>query len=504
MIYRVTDRVKRRRAAGILVHPGSLWGPHGIGDVGPVGAALLDWTCEAGLRVWQVLPLGPTPVDGSPYSSPSAFAGNPWLISPRELELAGWIPAAALDSAPGGDSARIDFGAVIEWKSRLLRRAWDGFRRNATEAQRDALSGFVSDRRHAAWLEDWALFAALKARHGGQAWTAWPDDLRRRSPDALSRARRELGDEMAFHRFVQWLFECQWTRLREEAGARGIELFGDLPFYVAGDSADVWAHPDLFRLGDDGSPDKIAGVPPDYFSEDGQLWGNPVFDWDRSRETGHAWWHARLRHNLGRFDRLRLDHFRGYSAFWQVDAGAETAAGGSWQPGPGHELFESLGEGSLPPLVAEDLGVISDDVVALRERIGLPGTRVLQFGFDDPGGGHHPSSVPENAVAYTGTHDNDTTRGWFSSLTPELRERVLHELGGDGSDVTWRMIESCLGCSAELAVVPAQDFLDLGSEARLNRPGVAQGNWAWRLDDGMLTLKLASRVRRLVEASGRV
>jgi len=491
------------RRAGVLAHPTSLPGPYGIGDLGPQAEEFLDWCAEAGLRVWQVLPVGPTGLGYSPYSGLSAFAGNPMLISPAWLVDRGWL-SGSVEPPCGPDPGRVDFERVIPWKLEWLRRAWERFRSCSSGDDRRALEAFVDHPDQRAWLEDWTLYTAIKRRHGGRQWTVWDADLRRRHPSALRAAARELADELAFERFLQFLFFTQWGELRAAARKRGILILGDLPFYPAHDSADVWARPDLFLLDERGVPLKVAGVPPDYFSEDGQLWGNPVYDWARLEQEGYAWWIARIRSNLALVDWLRLDHFRAFVAFWEVDANAPTAAEGRWVPGPGVALFEAL-RGALGrlPLVAEDLGEITPDVHALRDRLELPGMRVLQFGFHEADSLHHPRQHVSAAVAYTGTHDNDTLCGWLASLPEEFRQRVSDDLGPEGDSLAWRMIEVAYGSVANTVVVPLQDLLQLGSEARMNRPGVADGNWRWRADGRALTLRLADRLRTLARSSAR-
>ncbi len=492
------------RAAGVLVHATSLPGTFGIGDTGPETCRFLDWASEAGLKLWQTLPLGPPGLNGSPYNSPSAFAGNPLLISPQLLADAGWLPAGALEEAPRFDDDRLQLREIEEWKMGVLRDSWGGFRRSASPACRRELEEFVEGPAQRFWLEDWALYAALKRRFYGLPWMKWGPELRRREPSALRAKAKEISEEVAFERYLQFLFFRQWAALRREAHARGLSLIGDVPFYVAPDSADIWANQDLFQVDEEGRPTKVGGVPPDYFSKDGQLWGNPLYRWDRIAERGYDWWIERIAGNLRLVDRVRLDHFRGFAAYWEVDAGEKTAVGGRWAPGPGRELFDALRErlGDLP-LIAEDLGFITEDVVRLREELSFPGMRVLQFAFDDPRSTHLPEHHGPNSVAYTGTHDNDTLRGWFEGLKDGQRRAVLERLGSDPANVVWRMIEATFGSPAVLALIPLQDLFGLGGEARMNRPGIAQGNWRWRARKSLFTLELASRLRRLAAATGR-
>ena len=442
-----------QRRAGVLVHPTSLAAADGA--LGEAVRAFLAWAQEAGVSVWQVLPLGPTGPGGSPYNALSAFAGDP-----------SWF----------GDQTVVDPARLASFEAE-----------------------------HAAWLDDWALYAALKERHAAAPWMAWPPALRRREPDALDAARRDHGDAIARHRRLQYVFHSQWRALREEAKGRGIAILGDVPIYLAQDSADVWAHQDLFSLDTEGRPLRVSGVPPDYFSSTGQLWGNPLYRWDRARETGYAWWIARLRHGLGLHDALRLDHFRGFAGYWSVPAEAKTAAEGAWETGPGVALFDAVRAalGSLP-FIAEDLGVITEEVVELRRALGLPGMRVLQFGFDDPASDHAPHRLVPDAVVYTGTHDNDTARGWLAALDERARRRVLDYVGGTEGEIAWTLVRVAMTSVADLAMLPLQDLLGLDSAARMNTPGVVLGNWGWRVASGALTPDLAARFRRLAEIAGRV
>jgi 4-alpha-glucanotransferase len=492
------------RAAGVLAHATSLPGPCGIGDLGPGTVRFLDWIAEAGLRLWQLLPLGPAGLHGSPYSSPSSYAGNPLLISPQQLAGAGWLPAGALDNLPPFPEGSVQFSSVEPWKMELLRHSWHRFDRAVPLEVRWELERFIEQPEQAHWLEDWALYAALKERFKGSAWIEWDDELRRRLPSALRAAGRELSEEIAFHRYLQFLFFRQWSELRREAQARGITLLGDLPFYVAPDSADIWSHQELFQLDDAGRPLKVGGVPPDYFSKTGQLWGNPLYRWERIAERGYEWWIERIRASIRLVDILRLDHFRGFASYWEIGAEEETAVAGRWAPGPGKPLFDALRDalGSLP-MIAEDLGLITPDVEELRMELGLPGMRVLQFAFDDPASTHRPENHTEDCVVFTGTHDNDTLRGWFNSLEEPAQRDLLEYLDATPERVVWRMIEAAYGSPADLALVPLQDLFGLGSEARMNRPGLAEGNWSWRAREASLTLDLASNLRSLAVSTGR-
>jgi 4-alpha-glucanotransferase len=493
------------RRAGLLLHPSSLPGPFGIGDLGPEADSFLDWAASAGVSIWQVLPLGPTGNTNSPYNSLSAFAGNPLLLSPERLREDGLLPASSLEAAPVFPPGRVDYGRAIEWKGPLLRKAWETFRRSEDRELRQEYERFTADPSRAGWLEDWCLFSALKERYWGIAWTEWPREIRRRQPEGLAAARRDLADETEYPRFLQFLFDRQWQRLRTEAARRGIRLLGDVPIYVALDSADVWSRSDLFDIDPDGRPRRVAGVPPDYFSETGQLWGNPLYRWDRIAGEGYGWWVGRIREALRACDFLRLDHFRGFAGYWEVPAEETTAVNGSWVKGPGADLFRAIGEvvGGLP-FVAEDLGLITEDVRELLRALGLPGMKVLQFGLADPASDHNPARIGPDSIVYTGTHDNDTAEGWFASLPEEERVRVRGALPVEGDGVAWGMIRAAFRCGADLAVVPAQDLLGLGSAARMNDPRQAQGNWKWRLEPGALDGALAGRLRGIAAATGRI
>jgi len=491
--------------AGLLLHPTSLPGPYGIGSLGPDAERLLEWIADAGFSVWQFLPLTPAGAGHSPYSGPSAFAANPWLISLRRLVEDGWLPAETLAGAPNLPTNRVDFDSVLCWKTDLLRRSWELFQRKQTDSLQEEFKAFVEDPSRAGWLEDWALFAALKERQRGLPWYDWDPELRRREPAALRSASHELAEPIAYQCYLQFVLRHQWRRIRTAATSHGVQILGDLPFYVAHDSADVWTHPELFQLDSAGRPSKVAGVPPDYFSETGQLWGNPIYDWSRLAESGYDWWVRRIRSQLEWTDRIRLDHFRAFEAYWEVDAAETSAVGGHWVPGPGQALFDTLEKalGGLP-FVAEDLGSITEEVRALRQKLGLPGMRVLQFGFDSGEGEHLPANISPDCVAYTGTHDNDTTRGWFRQLATEKQRRVREMLDAESAEVVRRLIESAYRSQAQLVVVPMQDLLDLGSEARMNTPAVATGNWSWRVTADQLAPSLASRLLDLAIETRRV
>jgi 4-alpha-glucanotransferase len=505
-------RLGERRRSGILLHPSSLPGPGGIGDIG--GAErFLDFLAAAGQTVWQVLPLVPTGYGDSPYQGLGAFAGNPLLVSLEALASEGWLAGAELAGGPKGGGP-VDYGAVIPWKSAALAAAAASFERRAPAARRRALEEFRAG--NASWLDDFALFCALKQRHRGEPWWRWGRPLATRRPEALAAARRELDEAVRACAFAQFAFAEQWSGLRARCRERGVLLLGDLPLYPALDSAEVWARPHLFHLDGEGAPTVVAGVPPDYFSATGQLWGSPIYRWEEMAREVHAFFVERVRAGLGQVDALRLDHFRGFEAYWAVPAGAATAEAGSWRPGPGAPLFEALRSalGDLP-LVAENLGVITPAVESLRRGLGLPGMAVLQFAFgEDP---QAPSFLPHNyerdLVAYTGTHDNDTVLGWWASeggdstRMPESvrreKDRARRYLATHGREMNWVMIRAVLASVASTAVAPLQDVLGLGNEARMNRPSSPSGNWRWRLRAGDLAPGLAARLGELAGLYGR-
>jgi 4-alpha-glucanotransferase len=454
------------------------------------------------MRLWQVLPLNPPGFGNSPYGCHSSFAGNPLLISPQRLMQRHLLPKHAVDRVPRFPNDHAAFDEVRSWKNNLLRAAWKHFEERGTRELREDLSRFSLEERK--WLEDWALYAALKETSGGAAWWEWDRGIAQRDPEAITNAKRELADEIAFHEFVQWLFCREWSFARHAAHARGIRIMGDVPIYVAADSADVWSHRDLFQLDDDGRPTVVAGVPPDYFSKTGQRWGNPLYRWDVMRERGYDWWIDRVRTNLQYADILRLDHFRGFAAYWEIPAAEPTAMHGRWMPGPGLALFDALRDalGKLP-LVAEDLGFITPEVHELRRAAGLPGMKILQFGFATIDSPHLPHRYETETVAYTGTHDNDTARGWFTSAPPDEQQLAAAYLGPECDDVAWALIRAAYTSVAQTAIVPVQDILGLDSDARMNRPGDAQHNWSWRLEAGALTHEHAWRLRKLAEITGR-
>ncbi|MBA3242314.1 MAG: 4-alpha-glucanotransferase [Acidobacteria bacterium] len=503
------------RASGILLHPTSLPGRYGVGDLGREAYSFVDWLAASGQTLWQVLPLGPTGYGNSPYQCFSAFAGNALLVSPELLVEQGLLARTDLADAPAFVDERIDYGRAIGFKAALLAKAYENFKREGDAAVRAEFAEFRG--RAAAWLDDYALYRALKTEHAEVAWTEWEARLIRREPAALDAARARLGGEIEAVEFTQYLFFRQWSRLRAYCHGKGIKIVGDIPIFVAHDSADVWAHPSLFKLDGLGRPLSVAGVPPDYFSRTGQLWGNPIYDWERMREDDFGWWVERVRATLQFVDVIRIDHFRGFAAFWEIPGGDETAERGRWVYAPGSELFRAVKAalGRLP-IIAEDLGFITPDVLALRDEFDFPGMRIFQFAFGgDPSNKDLPHNYVRNAVAYTGTHDNDTAVGWFRSEAGGAssvrsaaqieRERAfcLHYLRSDGREIHWDFIRAVLASVADTVLVPLQDVLGLGSEARMNIPATMSGNWSWRFRSGDLTEELSARLRHMAELYGR-
>jgi 4-alpha-glucanotransferase len=494
-------KLNATRSAGILLHPTSLPGPYGIGDLGGSAYRWVDRLAQAKQTWWQMLPLNPTGLGDSPYSSFSAFAGNPLLVSPDALAEWGLVRRENLGALqlPEG---RVDYGAVIERKTALLKTAWDNFRSGAVAWLRQEFEAFAAEQ---SWLDDFALFMAIKESRGGQPWQLWPEGLRHRLAEALERARRELADAVAQHQFRQFLFFRQWRALKGYAHERGVRLIGDLPIFVAADSADVWSNPKLFLLDTQLQPKTVSGVPPDYFAKTGQLWGNPHYDWDALKKTDYAWWLARIRATLTQVDLIRIDHFIGFDRAWHVRYGSETAERGEFVLGPGADFFASVQRqlGDLP-FIAEDLGLVTPEVEQLRDGFEMPGMLILQFAF---GGATENRFLPHNyvynAVVYTGTHDNDTTRGWFKSINDQEREHLRRYTDRDGSNVAWDLIRLAWGSVANYAVAPLQDVLDLGPEARMNLPGQAGGNWGWRFRWDQLTDEVVSRLRDLTVLFGR-
>jgi 4-alpha-glucanotransferase len=487
--------MKFSRAAGILLHPTSLPGPHGIGDLGPAAYGWLDWLEGSGSKLWQVLPLGPTGFGDSPYQCFSAFAGNPYLVSPDLLLEQGLLRSEDLSDMPTWDDRRVDFGRLYLWKPALLEKAFCHFCADLGPIQAE-FEAFCAE--NAAWLDDYALFMALKEIHQGGPWDGWPVALRLREVAALREARTAHARRISRYSFYQFLFFRQWKVVRAYAHEKGLQIIGDIPIFVAYDSSDVWAHPDLFHLDPNGKPTVVAGVPPDYFSPTGQLWGNPLYKWDVHKASGYAWWLERIRATLKLVDILRIDHFRGFAGYWEIPAGNPTAEIGHWVAGPGADFFKAVQAnlGSLP-ILAEDLGVITPDVVALRDRFDLPGMKILQFAFSDPDNPFLPHSYPRNCAVYTGTHDNDTTRGWYASAPEKEKDFARRYLQVDGSQIAWDLIRAAWSSVAVFALAPLQDLLELGTEARMNYPSHLGGNWDWRMSGKALSWELQGEIKEL-------
>lgn len=490
------------RSSGILLHPSSLPGPHGIGSLGSEAYRFVEFLAASGHGLWQILPLGPTGHGDSPYSAFSAFAGNPLLICLKRLVECGDLEPQDIAGVEM-EEGRAHFAFVRGFKTRLLHKAARTFRAGSDRERQEAFAVF--SREQALWLEDYALFQALRQHYHEVSWEQWPAEIRQRQAEALDLKKQELTESLADHRYAQFVFFEQWFALKQYAHQKGIRLLGDLPIFVAADSADVWSHPQLFHLDEENRPALVAGVPPDYFSAEGQRWGNPLYRWERMAETGFAWWKDRLRWALAQTDLLRIDHFRGFVACWAIPAEEETAIKGSWSPVPGAELFAALEEEFVDlPLIAEDLGVITDEVEALRDRFGLPGMKILQFAFDSGADNPYlPHNLPRHCVVYTGTHDNATTLGWWLDLPRNSQDQVAAYVGRRAPEIPWDLIRLAMTSVADTCILPLQDVLGLDDRARMNRPGEPEHNWGWRFRPGDLNAELAERLRDLNRISGR-
>ncbi len=489
------------RRSGILLHPTSLPGPHGSGDLGDEAHRFVDWLAEAGQSLWQVLPLGGLGPGNSPYMSSSAFAGNVLMIDLRELAQCGWLNADEVAPVAALDARRVDFAAMVPFRMERLARAATRFAQRATPQQRAELADF--ERRHADWLPDYALFMALAEHLGWRDWCEWPDGLAVRAPAALQRAREAHRERIAFWTFCQWCFFRQWTALRTHAHARGVQVVGDMPIFLAYQSADVWAQPRLFELDANGRPTVIAGVPPDAFSATGQRWGNPLYRWSEHAKAGYAWWVARVRRSFELVDIVRIDHFRGFAAHWEIPASEPTAQKGAWVRGPGEALFRAIADALGPlPIIAEDLGVITPDVDAMRKAFAFPGMRILQFAWGEGQAAERrfqPHRHESDSVVYTGTHDNDTTVGWWTSADEGTRHHLREYLATDGRAIHWDMIRAACASVADTAIHPLQDVMGLDSAGRMNFPGQGEGWWAWRFEWDRLPGDAAMRLHRMAE-----
>ena len=495
------------RAAGILLHPTSFPGRYGIGDFGDAAYQFVDFLVASKQSLWQILPLGPTGYGDSPYQSFSAFAGNPLLISPDRLVREGYLPETAVHTLPAFPQHEVDFGPVINYKNLLLQQAHEHFLTNGTDPQQAAYQQFC--RNNGTWLDDFALFMALKnhhVEHEGGVWNTWPRDIALREPEAMAGWSETLSHEIDRHKFLQFLFFQQWLSLKAYANERGIQIIGDIPIFVAFDSADVWANPELFYLDETGAPTVIAGVPPDYFSATGQRWGNPLYRWDRMADNGYAWWATRLQMCFTQADIVRIDHFRGFDAYWEIPASEPTAVVGQWVPGPGAKFFQAMRDqlGELP-LIAEDLGVITPEVVALREEFDFPGMKILQFAFGgEQNSAFLPHTFDKNSVVYTGTHDNETVLGWYKNASDAERDHIRRYMQISGQNISWDMTRLAYASVSNTAVAMLQDLIGLGNEARMNFPGKVGGYWRWRYLPHMLTQDIATRLRDMTELYGRV
>ena len=491
-----------KRAGGILLHPTSLPGRYGIGDLGSHAFQFVDWLASTGSRLWQILPLGPTGYGDSPYQCFSAFAGNPYLISLDSLVDDALLTEDDFVTMPAFDASRVDFGQLIPWKLYILEKAFSRLSSTPKDFQEE-FEQFRAD--NASWLDDYALFMSIKEANGGGPWSEWDESIRNREDSAMEKARSLYAKNIAWQSFYQFIFSRQWSKLKKYAHEKGITIIGDIPIFIAYDSADAWANPELFFLDEQSLPTVVAGVPPDYFSVTGQLWGNPLYKWSEHKKTGYQWWIERFRSVLNLVDIVRLDHFRGFAGYYEIPYGSSTAEHGRWVTGPGKDFLEALNPalsdkmGGTLPIIAEDLGVITPDVVELRDSFHLPGMKILQFGFTSPSDPFLPHNYSSNCVAYTGTHDNDTVLGWFETAPEKEKEYACRYLDTDGSDISWQMIRAIWSSVAVYAITPMQDALGLGGEARMNFPSRLGGNWHWRMAEDDMSESLASRLEELNE-----
>ncbi len=496
--------MKQERASGILLHPTSLPGPDGIGDLGPEAYRWIDFLARTGTQFWQVLPLGPTGYGDSPYQCFSAFAGNPYIISAARLLDQGLLTKSDLVDRPDFPVEKVDYGPVIEWKIKLLKRSYKQFRSIKQKKYLEAFSSFKESQKE--WLEPFATFMAIKAEHGYASWSEWPESLRKRDPEILQNFVAKHQEDIEFQNYLQFIFNEQWQSLRSYAKKKGIRIIGDIPIFVAYDSADVWANKDLFYLDREGLPTIVAGVPPDYFSKTGQLWGNPLYKWDVHKKNNYQWWLKRMASVLNQVDIIRLDHFRGFEAYWEIPFGNETAEEGRWVNGPGHDFLSAIKTqlGELP-VIAEDLGVITTKVRQMRDDFNLPGMKILQFAFaSDPDDDFLPHNYPFNCVAYTGTHDNDTSLGWYTTAPEREKDFCRRYLARSGNDISWSMIRTLWRSTAGWVLAPMQDFLSLGNWARMNYPGTASGNWDWRMHPDAINESLVNRLHETNYLYGRL
>lgn len=492
------------RASGILLHPTSLPGPYGIGTLGQSAFDFIEFLVDAGQTYWQILPLGPTGYADSPYQCFSAHAGNPNLIDLDNLINEGLLEKKDLEGFPVFPADKVNYEAIQDARHPLLRKAFTRFQQRADDLQKLAYRNFQKEQ--SKWLPDYALFRAIKENRDQKPWYAWEEPLKKRDPEALKAMQNALSEEIEFHKFMQFLFLRQWLEVKQYARKNKIRIIGDIPLYVAHDSADAWSNPDIFEFDEDLDPVRVGGVPPDYFSETGQLWGNPLFRWDVLKSTGYRWWIDRIRTNLFLYDVIRIDHFRGFAAYWAVPYGDKTAINGEWIKCPGKDFFENLqAEFGELAIIAEDLGVITPDVEEIRDGFGLPGMKILQFAFDSAEANDYlPHNYPKNCVVYTGTHDNDTITGWFSSAAEEDRRYVLDYLHCKEENIHWSFIRLAMASVAYTAIFPMQDLLGLRTDARMNLPGTTQNNWQWRARAEHFSDELASRFAAITKLYGRI
>ena len=493
------------RSSGILLHPTSLPGKYGIGSLGKEAYKFVDFLKKSNQKLWQIFPLGPTGYGDSPYQCFSTFAGNPYLIDFDLLIEQNLLAEEDLKGVDfGGNEEYIDYGAIYNQKYPLLRKAYENFKANENKELKEKLETFKAE--NSSWLDDYSLYISLKNHFNGLPWNEWEDDIRTRKEAAINKYKAELANEIEYHNFIQFLFFTQWNNVKKYANDNGIKIIGDIPIFVAVDSSDAWANPEIFLFDPELKPVKVAGVPPDYFSATGQLWGNPLYDWDKLKELNYKWWVDRVKANLSTCDIIRIDHFRGFDEYWAVPYGDKTAENGTWCPGPRTDLFNAIKNelGELP-IIAEDLGTMTQGVIDLREATGFPGMKILGFAFDSKEENDYlPHTYTKNCVVYTGTHDNDTLIGWFTKANEDDKQFARNYLNSrSDNEIHWDAIRGAWSSVANMAIAPIQDFLGLGSEARINTPGLASGNWQWRLKDGVLTDELAERIAKLTKVYSR-
>lgn len=496
--------MKFKRSSGIILHPTSLPGKYGMGDIGPNAYKFVDFLVETKQKLWQVLPLGPTGYGDSPYQCFSTFAGNPILISIEKLVEEGLLDKKEADPKEPFDDEKVDYGRVINYKNAVFRKAFDNFESNKKNGAETAKFESFCER-HSKWLDDYSLFMSLKGKFHGRPWIEWDHDIKLKQNDAVARYKHELATEIKFQKFLQYVFFKQWYELKAYANSNGVKIIGDIPIYVAFDSSDAWSSPSTFQFDSEMTPINVAGVPPDYFSKTGQLWGNPLYNWQALKDTGFKWWIDRIRSVEELVDIIRIDHFRGFAGYWAVPYGDKTAMNGKWEKGPGEDLFFAIKDamGDLP-ILAEDLGFLTEDVHELRDKFNFPSMKILQFGFDSKEGSPYvPHLFTPNSVVYTGTHDNDTIVGWYDKAPAEDKKYVKEYMNTDGKEIAWDFIRFAWASVAVFSIAPLQDILSLGSEARLNTPSVASGNWQWRFKWDQITPQIKEKLKKFTKLYGR-